>query len=364
MMNLILKSFISIYIVLVLVSAGYAVEPIELLKHAWDNEGTIRLYGKISTFGYFGARNVSSQIELYWFPPKKIRREFYADNQLRLVLVSDETTEWRYFPRRNIVVISELPTEVKMTPSRLQLLMQNYHIKSVGQEKILNRTADVIEIIPKYPGNPSRRIWVDIKQPIILRIEQFNAESKKISTSYFTELSFSKKIDISAFTIPSTVKFINQSNTFRRKYSIEQAEKELNYAIKTATYLPPGYIYEGCYLWQPRFRGTNQSLQLRYTDGLNILSIFEHPIEKKRTERDFKKGIDRQFDRRKYSPFQRNQGRDIEFRKHAEDTTREIREYFERQHGKIMRINVGSIQCIIIGDLPQKELQKIAQSLQ
>lgn len=359
-----MNKLIAILVLIIITSSRtYAIEPVDLLKNVWDNEGTIQLYGRVSTVGVYGDKNVASEIELYWLPPKKIRREFYTHNQLRLILVADETSEWRYFPQRNYAVFSGTTAESKMTPTRWKLLQRNYKLHSLGQQKILNRPVELIEITPKSYGNPSRKLWLDKKQPIILRFEQYNCDTKKILTSYFTELNFNKKIDPALFGIPTSAKISKQPATAQRKYQLIEAEKYLRYSLKTATYLPIGYIFDGCYLWHPRFRSDGYSIQLRYTDGLNTISIFEHPVMlggkgKERPEHDRRwqqghRGRNEEISQRKNQPQGRIQ------REHSS----EMREYFEGQQGRVIRINKGKIQCVLVADLPQNELQKIAQGL-
>ncbi|MDI6782986.1 MAG: sigma-E factor regulatory protein RseB domain-containing protein [bacterium] len=341
-----------------------AVEPIETLKLAWENEGAVQLYGRVSTQGIYGNRKVSSEIELYWFPPKKIRREFYSQNRLRLVLVADETSEWRYFPQRNLVVLSGTPAESKMTPTRWNLLRQNYTIKSAGKQKVLNRRVELIEITPKYGGNPSRKLWIDKNQPLVLRSEQYNCDTQLVLTSYFTDLKFDKKIDQSLFTIPTSARVLKRPPGLHHRYTIEDGEQHLQYSLKTTTYLPPGYIFDGGYLWQPRYQSETHAIQLRYTDGLNTISIFEHPLRWGKAGEEEKRGRWYQWFKgqkmRQYGSEQR--------RKMHDESIPETKEYespfFSKQQGKIVRIIKGNIQCILIADLPQIELQKIAQGME
>lgn len=363
MITSIFKKIILFILLIILINLSYALEPNLLLKQAWDKEGTVKLYGRMSSQGYFGDRKVLSEVELYWLHPKKIRREFISQNDLRLVLVSDETSEWRFFPKRNLVMFSPLSQESKITPERWALIQKNYTIKYLGTRPILARSAALIQIESKHGINPSRKLWLDLKQPIILKSEQYNSDTQLVLTSYFTELSFKKKIDPSLFTIPTSARLIKQSEATHHRYTVEEGKQLLRYSVKTATYLPPGYIFDGCYSWRQRDRTEPASIQLRYTDGLNTISIFEHQRQEETTER--KEENQHWYNRNRNQRLERNETEQARSRRNERESDSRSREdsSITRPQGKMVRVVKDNIQCVIFGDLPQSELQKITQNL-
>lgn len=363
MIRQIIKKITLIIFLFSFITISFALEPIDILKRAWGNEGTIPLVGRVSTLGYYGDKKVSSAINLYWYPPKKIRREVQIQNTIRLVLISDETSEWRYFPKRNIVIISPLSLESIMTPARWELLQKNYSIKQIETQKIINRPTTVIQIEPKHAGNPSRKLWIDKSQPIVLRSEQYNCDTQLVLTSYFTALNLKKKIDLALFTIPTSARVSRQSTAFHQRYTFANGERYFRHSLKTATYLPSGYTFDGCYLWQPRYRLVPYTIQLRYTDGLNTISIFEHTLRlsgevandrRGRWFNWFRKQRTQQFSQER----ERKRPREPESQRERQDYS-----FFTQPHEKIIRVVKGNIQCIIIADLPQVELKKIALGL-
>ncbi|MFB3896549.1 MAG: sigma-E factor regulatory protein RseB domain-containing protein [bacterium] len=348
---------------IIIVNVSFAFSPDQLLKQAWDKEGTISLFGRMSSQGYFGDRKVLSEVELFWLPPKKIRREFISQKELRLVLVSDETSEWRYFPKRNMIVFSPMPPESKITPERWNLIQKNYAIKYLGTQPILTRSAAVINIESKNGHNPSRKLWIDLQQPVILKSEQYNSDTQLVSSSYFTELSFKKRIDPKLFAIPTSARIVRRSETMHHRYTLEEGRKIIHFSLKTATYLPAGYIVDGCYTWQQRDQSGPASIQLRYTDGLNTISIFEHlkqdetAVENRANQRWYNRDSSQRW--RSNEP---NQERNRRGGRASDSRSREDAS-MTRPQGKMVRIDKDNIQCVIFGDLPQSELQKIAQSL-
>jgi outer membrane lipoprotein-sorting protein len=359
----ILKKSLPIGLLFILITTSFSLEPVQILKHAWEKEGTIQLYGRMSSQGYFGDRKVLSEVELYWLPPKKIRREFISQKELRLILVSDETSEWRYFPKRKVVMYSSVSPEMKMTPERWALLQKNYTIKYLGTHKILDRPAVLIQIEPKHTYNPSRQLWIDIKHPIVLKSEQYNSDTQLVLTSYFTEISFNRKCDLSLFTIPTTTRVINQSETVYHRYTLKEGEQQFHYSLKTATYLPQGYIFDGCYSWQPRERSEMPSMQLRYTDGLNTISIFEHLRQEAQSEKkdENQHWYNRNRNQRS-QPAESEQNRRRHNNRESESRDQEDSSV-TRPQGKLVRVVKDNIQCVLFADLPQSELQKIAQNL-
>lgn len=359
----ILKRVVLLILLSIIVNSSYAFNPEQWLKQAWDKEGTIKLYGRMSSLGYFGNRKVLSEVKLYWLPPKNIRREFISQKELRLVLVADETSEWRYFPKRNSVMISSLPQEPEITPERWALIQKNYTIKYLGTQPILTHSAAVIQIQPKKGDYPSRKLWLDLKQPIILKSEQYNSDTQLVLSSYFTELSFKKNVPPTLFNIPTTAQITNRSDTFHRRYSLEEGKQLVPFSIKTARYLPLGYIFDGCYSWRQRNRTEPVSIQLRYTDGLNTISIFEHlKQEESEVNRDENQPRYNRYRSQRPQSNETDQPRRRWNNRESESSGKED-SIVSRPQGKMIRMIKDNIQCVIFSDLPQIEIQKIAQNL-
>jgi negative regulator of sigma E activity len=151
--------------------------------------------------------------------------------------------------------------------------LKNYKIKFHKNQVIAGRNCYVIDIIPKYKGKPSQRIWVDAEYNIILKTQKKSYDGDLLHLSYFQEINFSPKFekDFFKFKTPKGAKIINYELT-DKNLSIKDIEKKIGFKILLPKFLPYGYELESSTI---SFFQNRKSAYLRYTDGLNVISLFE-----------------------------------------------------------------------------------------
>jgi outer membrane lipoprotein-sorting protein len=276
----------------------------DLLRQSVAAEQTTS-YFAVKTFTTHApdGRPCITEVRVWRLAPARQRVEYVAPpDRAGKILVENSEGAWIFVPHRNRYY------PVDFTPPRenLRLLLRNY---SVSQERggiIAGRACYRVAVRPRVPGNPSKRVWLDRETFLPLRTELYS-HSGQLRT-----IAAVKEIDYRRASTLSTALF-----------AIPPGQREERRPPSDATpappfrpsYVPRGYILAAVEIVGRRPRGHH----LRYTDGLNTVSLFV-------------------FDRA------RRRGR-------PPDPT----PAYTRQ--------VGRFHCVLMGDMPPTELQKMLDSL-
>lgn len=233
-------------------------------------EGVISAYPQVS---YEGVR-----ISIYWLGPDtpvvkmRVAHQYFWE---RVESIDPPPVAGRIIIRQGNVIGYErlqgspvwcsAPGEVV----DLDLLFKNYEVNLIGEEEVAGRPAHIMEIRPRFPGRPSKVIWVDQQKFIILKNRDYSAEGKETHLSFFVEIDFKaplKKEEI-GFPLPET-------KNPPSEVSLEEVRKRLPFPILIPSYLPSGFI-----LQRARVIYWNRVpvLHLGYVDGLGNISLFEEP---------------------------------------------------------------------------------------
>ena len=131
----------------------------------------------------------------------------------------------------------------------------------------------------KHPGSLTlaRRFWIDAGSGLILKREIYHTEDKPAVTVAFTDISFHPKsgpaFDLSKLAASSggRVRLIEDSTTTEEPIPVASLRSQLG----GQAYVPPaldGYRVVGA---SSTVVGGKPLLHLRYSDGLNLVSLFE-----------------------------------------------------------------------------------------
>ena len=167
-------------------------------------------------------------------------------------------------------------SSVENPPKRLDLLLENYQLKLLSSEKLLSRPTALISIEPKHPGNPKKKIWVDRQTAVILRSEQYRSDGKLSALSFYTQVDFETDVKDNLFKLPSGWRVIKTPKKTEARMNRGEINQAVGFEIIEPRSLPEGYLLEGYYLSYCPMGGP--IVHLRYFDGLNSISLFEHPV--------------------------------------------------------------------------------------
>lgn len=224
----------------------------------------------------------------------------------------------------------------------IELVAQNYELdlRHWG-EKIAGHETDLLLIKPKHPGRPTKHIYFARKNGVILRVEDLDAAGILRDMFVYTRISFDPKtVDTKWKSVKEEIKPQPWHN--RPKIRLTEAKKILKRKPILPTYLPPGFQHTGIYKRQ--FRGIH--IQLKYTDGLLDISLFEttDEIRSESTDRPPNRG-----DRNREVPIIKIG--EISIRKHQRGT----------DNGFGWESN--GVNFFISGPIPHSELQKVVESI-
>lgn len=206
----------------------------------------------------------------------------------------------------------------------------------VGQDTVAGRTCDIVEVrATRIPDAATRRFWIDRDTGLRLRTEEKNAGGKVLSGSYYTSLDLNPKFAPNDFVPPTGAgsedgRKPGGGRHFggREQFPTVAEARSRGVVTPEPAYLPPGYA-----LRQVESSGNGRSIALRYANGLNALSLT----------------ILRDGVPRRVSPFLRPDGS-------------AYLPFPQGKHGLFLRGENGGAY-LLIGDLPEGELRKIAASV-
>ncbi|MCS7253898.1 MAG: sigma-E factor regulatory protein RseB domain-containing protein [Armatimonadota bacterium] len=195
------------------------------------------------------------------------------------VIISDGKTTWHVIGGGKVVIQSQdvfrAPWEVNA--ERLDLLLQNYRVNALGKEEICKRECYIVSFEPHYNFNPSRKVWLDADAYIPLKVEDYNPDGTLAWQMEYEEFSIDERISPLLFqpSISKETKIINWGFSRKGPFRISELPTNLGFTPLLPASLPSGYTFDKAFVIElPGWQG-KPVLHLIYTDGLNVISVFE-----------------------------------------------------------------------------------------
>ena len=210
------------------------------------------------------------------------RIDYTAPDRLRgHSLVSNGRQEWQLNPQTKTLTVravSPRPNDATEDATGYNLLRSNYtlSLESVP-ETFANRKAFVLTITRKSNHTIARRLWIDAATNIVLRREVFQEDGRLAVTVAFTEIDFHPKFAPDAFSIPGMrgetgIRTIKIARDPEQPIDIRAVAGQLDRKA-IAPPNPAGYRLIGAGVLP--YKANRTALHLRYSDGLNLVSLFE-----------------------------------------------------------------------------------------
>lgn len=213
------------------------------------------------------------------------------------IVISDGQSTWHYEPSLGVVfhmpgpgsrpdrqqergtpagAVAAAGGRTKPAIDTISLIEANYEVSLVRTESLVGRKAHVISVSPHHAGSPSRKMWIDIELPFILRTEKYGPNGLLSSLSFYNHIEFSPVISDDAFKIQVLpgVAIVTLPGV-EDLVTLEELKGKAGFAVTMPAFVPGGYVFEGGAL-SPR--GNLQVAHLRFTDGLNTISYFIAPL--------------------------------------------------------------------------------------
>jgi outer membrane lipoprotein-sorting protein len=227
---------------------------------------------------YSGRLSSAKRLSVRFQKPGLYRREVLdASGQPAQVVVSDGAREWVYDRDRNRVWEGEAPDpEVKRLgpDDEFDLLTDNYDARSASTSPVAGRSAWLLELRGRADGHVQRRLWVDRKTGLVLASEDFRPGGELASSARFETLSFSRRQSkkLFKFSPPAGATVVKRLDP--AFMSLGEAKSASGLEPRTPGWLPSGYVFESLDVLP---RGGLKIIHYRFSDGINVLSLFQCP---------------------------------------------------------------------------------------
>ncbi|MCB4757517.1 MAG: outer membrane lipoprotein-sorting protein [Elusimicrobia bacterium] len=213
------------------------------------------------------------------------KKEYFApDGKLDKIIFANQQEEWIYFPSKKMVWKGDL----KKSQSKLlsenkewELIAENYDLNLKPGENIAGRNTWVLDVKPKAKGKPYRTLWIDQDQYLILKSREYNPDGTLTIESAFEKIDFPAGLDAGAFNFRVPAGTHVQDHEFSPDFlSLEELKESGAHFPRMPEHLPAGFVFESADFFNVKSKEVSH---LRYTDGLNVISLFEsaYPVSTK-----------------------------------------------------------------------------------
>ena len=194
----------------------------------------------------------------------------------RVIRVNDKVTS--VYPERNLLTVSHSKDKQSLhpaLPANLEKLEAYYSIKRLDDDRIADREATVVDLMPNDGFRYGYRYWLDSKTGVLLRCDLLNEKQRVVEQMMFTMLEYLPDAPASAFS-----KIDREGYEEKRLDQESPAQQNPVWQVKN---LPIGFM-----LTQSRSRQTKRGevLHLAYSDGLASVSVFVEPARESSKKRE------------------------------------------------------------------------------
>lgn len=201
-------------------------------------------------------------------------KRFYQGT--RSVVIVDGGFFYHYHPDRRLLIKKKLPGEGGYDALRRENLKQtliSYEMRHAPSDTIAGRRTHLYEFLPRGAGTrPVRKVWVDVETGLILKMEVYSPDNRLFWLSAYEKIDYEPRVTPSSFSmeIPSGVRVVETDEV--RCLTTQEAEDVAGVPIGLPEYLPDGFAQK-CV--RARRTGDYGEIQIVYSDGLSLLSLFE-----------------------------------------------------------------------------------------
>jgi outer membrane lipoprotein-sorting protein len=281
----------------------------------------------------------AKELRVRYEPPGLYRREILdADGKPVQVVISDGKTEWIYDKARRKVWQGEPsdPDEKRLgLDEEFDLLKGNYDVAISSSERVARRAVWRLALRSHFDGALRRRLWVDQKTGLILKSQVFRADGSLASEMEFETAVFPKKpqgAHFFEFSPPRGSHVVKRADP--DFMAINEAKSASGLDPRTPDWLPSGYVFESLDVLP---RNGRNIIHYRYSDGVNVLSLFQCPARFK---------LD----------FGGRNGREVSLASGPGTLARTA-------EGNVLGWSDGPSQFVLVGAVPADALERVAGSI-
>jgi hypothetical protein len=286
---------------------------------------------------------ISSDIRIFGDGRGRIRREYESGSAAGVISLQAEGSVWQRAGEAEWTQLPGSPMETDPAASAAAI-RQNYRVEVGPETRLLNRPVAPIRIEPRQKYNPSRRLWLDIQTGMILRDELYAPDGRLRSATVFTFIAFRPQ-PANLFTPPAEHQHPSLIGpaSFSARRSRAEVESETGRPVFLPAYIPAGYRVA---LYGVMQTGSGRKMPaVRYSDGLAAFTVFQRGRGGPGGGRGFGRGGGQGR-----GPGQgRGLGGGAALRSGVQQS--------------VVNISTSRASYLLIGDLAEDELRRVAQSL-
>lgn len=267
-------------VLLASVSHLWAADPGETVRRSAKAAANVTYDGTwvVTEQGAGGVSKEARYREIWDGPTGRSRMDYTSPSSLAGTVVLDDG-EWRtqYDPKTG-EAMGQRSSRGALLPrvesQRLSLLVANYTCRDGGTGTMAGRACTIVEIVPRTPGNPSRRLWVDQYTWLPLRTETWSSSGGLIRSSECSEIRFNPSLGPDTFSLPARARVTEDPYTRVGPLELSDAASRTGFRPREPRYLPAGYTFAAAHILSGY---QSVAIHIRYFDGLSTLSLFEKP---------------------------------------------------------------------------------------
>lgn len=224
--------------------------------------------------------------------PTAMAITYLSGDRKGLSLGYNQRWMWRQPSGAPMEAYAEMAEEPASTLARrMTLMLENYSVARVGESKIEGRPVEVLEIRPLHAidgaKGPGKSLSVDRETGLALETETFDHQWKSMMKSSLSQVDFTPRITPSTFASPHSMSQAAKRKTWMASemgHAHEDVALKTGWQPPTPKYLPPGFAFDSVGVHHCGVPGAADggesgpvAAMARYTDGLNMLSVFAMP---------------------------------------------------------------------------------------
>lgn len=200
----------------------------------------------------------------------KLRLDYEALHR-KWSLIDDGERLVRLDPRRRQALVTPRPG---FALDR-SLAERNYLARVMESDPVIiaGRTTEIVDIVPRGEGPRVWRLWLDKETGFPLKRERYAVTGRRISGTEYLEIKFEVPAPPDLFEVPKGWQTVGDSER-RHDMSLEELSRSVGFDVSLPRNLPSGYVPWGRYV-STEGRGRGTTAELRYTDGLRVLTILQ-----------------------------------------------------------------------------------------
>jgi outer membrane lipoprotein-sorting protein len=213
--------------------------------------------------------------------PDETRRTYLAPRALYgQFVISRGAMSWDIDQNRKRVVVTENKAAVDPVSvvDDIALLDANYRAVRTASDDVANRPTDVVDIVSRYTGERTMRLWIDQQTHVVLAKEAYHNDGSLAWRTRFDDIRFTDGIPPAIFTptVPGGFTKV-KGRSYETPRAFKSAVPDAGFKPYTPRYLPDGFTLVGAEVSVVR---SVKNLHLVYSDGIRTLSLFENATDR------------------------------------------------------------------------------------